>query len=315
MKIPRLAVLFMLIVFSGPGVAEICKWVDKNGVAHYSDTCPENVDSTEIKIQAPPSQQQIDAAVRSSEQLLDKRKTRKDKRLAGRSLSLDQLGPLPENESSKYLTTTGTGILMNTQELVGQFTIHLKAKRNLSPGAYLEAHFPNPASPSNTAVVGKLLEKDATEILIEAPKSKGFKCWNYEVEVFVYKDRAKSLLLDTHHQTIQSRIDLDKVRNEVELVNAMVQGNCPSARSARPKSVKELEALCEQERERRITPLREAEIKKCKAGKKKDPKECERYWSDYGDGGIYLGYVRPRMFDNLPECVAARKARAEADRR
>jgi len=78
MKIPRSAVLIMLIVFSGPGVAEICKWVDKNGVAHYSKTCPENVDSAEIKIQAPPSQEQVEEAVRRLEQLQEKRKVQRE---------------------------------------------------------------------------------------------------------------------------------------------------------------------------------------------------------------------------------------------
>jgi hypothetical protein len=305
----------MLVVFSTPGVAEFCKWVDENGVVHYADTCPENVDSAKVETAAPPSQSQVKEADKRFEQLQEKRKARKESTSAQPSLSLTQLGPLPENESSKYLTTTGTGILMDFQELVGQFTIHLKAKRSLSPGAYLEAHFPNPASSSNPAVVGKLLEKDAAEIFILAPKSKGFKCWNYEVEVFVYRDSAKSLLLDTHHQSIQSRVDLDKVRNGEELLKATLQGNCPSAQSAKPKSVKELEALCEQERERGIAPLREAEIKKCKAGKEKVPEYCERYYSDYGDGGISGRYVRPRMFDNLSECVEARKVRAEADRR
>lgn len=39
MKIPRLAVLIMLVLFTGHGGAEFCKWEDENGVVHYAETC------------------------------------------------------------------------------------------------------------------------------------------------------------------------------------------------------------------------------------------------------------------------------------
>ena len=313
MKIPYLAVLLMLVVFTSPSVAEFCKWVDENGATHYAETCPENIDSTEIVIQAPPPQEQVEEVVRSSEQLLEKRKARNEKRVAAPSLSLDQLGPLPDSESSEYLTTTGTGILMNTQELVGQISISLKAKPRLPRGAYLEAYFPNPVSPSNPAVIGEVFEIVASEVVILSPESKGFKCWNYEVVVFVYRDTSKGELLGIHHQTVQARVDMNKVRNVDELLMAMAHGNCPAARTV--ESVRKLDALCEQERERRIAPLREAEIKKCNA-REHDPEYCERYWSNYGEGGISSGgYIFPRMYDNLRVCVEARKARQEANRR
>jgi len=66
-----------------------------------------------------------------------------------------------------------------------------------------------------------------------------------------------------------------------------------------------LEAKCAHDREAKIKPLREAQIAKCKADKANDPEHCEHFWSDYGDGGRR----RPRLFDNLPSCVAAAKAR------
>ncbi len=78
MKILRLVVLFLLLSFAGPGVAEFCKWVDENGVVHYAETCPEDVDSTEIETQAPPSQAQVEEAKRRLEQLQDERQARRE---------------------------------------------------------------------------------------------------------------------------------------------------------------------------------------------------------------------------------------------
>lgn len=70
------------------------------------------------------------------------------------------------------------------------------------------------------------------------------------------------------------------------------------------------EAQCEQEREALIEPLRELEIAQCKASERNDPAFCERYWKDYGNAVRRPdGTMIPRMFDDLPVCVAAFKAR------
>ena len=70
-----------------------------------------------------------------------------------------------------------------------------------------------------------------------------------------------------------------------------------------------LDAQCEAAREAKIKPLRDAEIAKCKADARNDPDYCERYWRDYGNAVRRAnGTMGPRMFDDLPECVAAAKA-------
>lgn len=76
------------------------------------------------------------------------------------------------------------------------------------------------------------------------------------------------------------------------------------------ESVKALEVKCEEAREARIKPLREAEIQNCIVEQRKDPGYCRRYWRDYG-AAVRLpnGKFRPRLFDDLPECVAAFEAR------
>jgi len=74
--------------------------------------------------------------------------------------------------------------------------------------------------------------------------------------------------------------------------------------------VEALESQCEQGREANIKPLRDAEIAKCKADAQNDPAYCERFWKDYGNAvRTVKGGMTPRMFDDLPICVEAFKAR------
>ena len=82
------------------------------------------------------------------------------------------------------------------------------------------------------------------------------------------------------------------------------------ARSADDEAaVRELEQQCEQAREAKLKPLRDTEIARCKSDGK-DPGYCERYWRDYGNAvRLPNGAMRPRLFDDLPECVAAHEAR------
>jgi hypothetical protein len=75
--------------------------------------------------------------------------------------------------------------------------------------------------------------------------------------------------------------------------------------------VAKLEAQCEAAREVKIKPLRDAEIAKCKADASNDPAYCERFWRDYGNATRRAnGTMSPRLFDDLPECIAATNARA-----
>ena len=72
-------------------------------------------------------------------------------------------------------------------------------------------------------------------------------------------------------------------------------------------SIAELDRRCDKAREGMIAPLRQAEIEKCKQDKRDDPAYCERFNADFGEGGKTVsGAFRPRMFDDLPDCVDAR---------
>jgi hypothetical protein len=90
----------------------------------------------------------------------------------------------------------------------------------------------------------------------------------------------------------------------------VVWGNSAVVFADQAGDVAALEAKCEAEREARIKPLRDAEIAKCKTDKNNDPGYCERFWKDYGNAmrGANGGTI-PRMFWDLPVCVAAFKAR------
>jgi hypothetical protein len=71
-----------------------------------------------------------------------------------------------------------------------------------------------------------------------------------------------------------------------------------------------LEAQCEAQREEKIRPLREMEIERCKTVQHSDAAYCERFWKDYGNTVRGAdGVMVPRMFSELPVCVAAFKAR------
>lgn len=78
------------------------------------------------------------------------------------------------------------------------------------------------------------------------------------------------------------------------------------------EEVSRLEAACEAAREARLKPLREAEIRKCKAEPRNDPAWCDRFWADYGNATRRPnGTMTPRMFDDLPQCAQAEAARVQ----
>ncbi len=79
------------------------------------------------------------------------------------------------------------------------------------------------------------------------------------------------------------------------------------------KSQAELDQACEDARDEKLEPLRQQKISDCKKDEDNDPQWCEQFWADYGNGGKSGGKVRQRMFDQLPECVEAEKARQDVN--
>lgn len=85
---------------------------------------------------------------------------------------------------------------------------------------------------------------------------------------------------------------------------------------AKDADLQELRAQCEEARQALLAPLREEETQKCIAEKQKSPEECERFYSDYGDGGrTAAGGHRERMFHDIPECQPLYEAEKERSTR
>lgn len=75
---------------------------------------------------------------------------------------------------------------------------------------------------------------------------------------------------------------------------------------AQAPSLAELEQRCEAAREEKLAPLREAAIEQCVSSRRsgRTREDCERLYADFGEGaGTVEGGRRPRMFNDLPECV------------
>jgi len=50
--------------------AQMCKWIDENGVSHYAERCPEGIDSEQLTLDENLSKEQQADAARRSEELL-----------------------------------------------------------------------------------------------------------------------------------------------------------------------------------------------------------------------------------------------------
>ena len=71
-------------------------------------------------------------------------------------------------------------------------------------------------------------------------------------------------------------------------------------------SLSDLDRRCEDAREDKIAPLREAEIAKCIETETGDRAWCGTFWADYGDPTQTVsGTLTARLFHDLPECVEA----------
>jgi len=71
-------------------------------------------------------------------------------------------------------------------------------------------------------------------------------------------------------------------------------------------SLADLDRRCEDVREERIAPLRQAEIAKCIQTETGDQAWCETFWADYGEPiRTVSGALTPRLFHDLPECTEA----------
>ena len=317
-----LAPLFLACLLTASSApADICKWVDENGVTHYAEKCPEGIEAEAVDIPPPPAEADIEAARARSESLLQQTRSRAESpviRPGFRSLPLERLGPLPVNQVSVYLETAAADLSYDLEDFSGQFILALKARATLHRGAWIEVLFPHPGNPDRKNVVGRELRMKGSTLRFRSPMSRELKCWNYEIEVLTWQDRSKSDLLDTHRQVIQSRADLSLVGDSDDMLSAVGKygGFCPPEQHADMGRMTpgQLEELCEQAREKRLKPERERLVRQCIERGDKSQRWCRDFYEDWGSA-MRTGpnTLRPALYYDLPECVAARKARETQD--
>ncbi|MCI0517613.1 MAG: hypothetical protein L0Y45_07255 [Woeseiaceae bacterium] len=100
------------------------------------------------------------------------------------------------------------------------------------------------------------------------------------------------------------------------LVLSVVTAQSSEDETIDPASVsqQQLDQRCEDAREEKIAPPRDAEIARCKADKRNDPGYCERFFATYGDATYAAnGTYVPRMINDLPECGVANEERKPGD--
>jgi len=86
-------------------------------------------------------------------------------------------------------------------------------------------------------------------------------------------------------------------------LTALLAGSSASSQAA---SLGDLRQRCEEAREKKIAPLREAAIEECVSRHRssRTRADCERLYADFGEGGGTVdGGARAAMFNDLPECV------------
>lgn len=88
---PPLVLWLALSLLPGTGMAQagVCKWIDRDGVVHYAEACPEGVEGTVVRTDPPPSQRELDAAAKRSQALLEQRQHRSEQIRQAQEQELD----------------------------------------------------------------------------------------------------------------------------------------------------------------------------------------------------------------------------------
>ena len=87
----------------------------------------------------------------------------------------------------------------------------------------------------------------------------------------------------------------------IALVPFTAHADKPLTREEIRNKLDQLNAACEQARERKLAPLRAQYIEECVSKQRKDRDYCQRFYADYGG----RSGTRPPLFLDLPECVEA----------
>jgi uncharacterized protein DUF4124 len=222
-----------LLLTMAASAGGLYKWIDEQGGVHYSDKPPKNANARELETPHSPSREDADSAQQRAEQMKTDAAQMEQSR-PSRAAPGGPLGPLPQNVASEYLTTTGSGVLIDFKGSRPRFSFNLilQARNEIPVGTYLMAHFENPANPGAPMVVTEQIKLakgvKETGLVLRTPEFDMIRCKNYEVLVNVYRSESSRQLLGTHRQLIQSRYDSNLVTSpEAALFAGGPGGLCP----------------------------------------------------------------------------------------
>ena len=215
-----LILLFSIVTVSAVFGA-VYKWVDDKGKIHYTDELPPGHKSKEIAIEPGPDPEKAKEALDRLDKL--RKQSREIKKTNPEILK--RLGKFPDNKTSKYLKTIGTGLSYDLEMRTASLSITVQVKNTVPRGVlYLEAHFQNPSDPKSPIIIGKTWRVPQSVVVFVTPHLKGIRCRNYKVLVKVCRETGcekgdhdtEPSLFSVHRQTIQSRIDLKSIKSEEE---------------------------------------------------------------------------------------------------
>lgn len=130
-----------------------------------------------------------------------------------------------------------------------------------------------------------------------------------ESQIRAAEEHSKSLLSEPT-QSIKSTEKSQRPESGIH-AGVTAHSNPQDSKDFSSMSFKQLDTLCGKEREKRLAPEREQLIQNCITNQRKSPEYCERYYSDYGAAQRINGTdnMRPALYRDLPECIAAFEAR------
>lgn len=240
----RSAVIAFFAIAAGTG-ADLYKWVDENGITHYTDEPPSGRPSKEIRPLPKPTAPATAAPAKSPHELEREFQKRRVEREMSTATKPPSVMPTEETSlvSSQYLITTKTWVNyeMRSAVLSGTIGLAVKAKRENQRDVWTEVRFEVP--PGDASDIRLLDNPDPylvtvvlpnririapnQEVRIEAPPAGDLRCRSYRVEIIIYADDAGREALGDHLQFVYSRVNGMKVRTDAVLREALrATGKC-----------------------------------------------------------------------------------------
>ena len=91
MKSIHCAFSIFLVIGSPLSMADMCKWVDENGVVHYAEACPEGIEGASVKTRPGPSPAEVASAQERSDAMQKQRAAAHESDLAAQQARAGQV--------------------------------------------------------------------------------------------------------------------------------------------------------------------------------------------------------------------------------